>query len=202
MAASDNIPIEFFNVCGNSFYFEIINAFLTKTDLQTDAFRSSSNGSKQCWIQSMDRKYLVLKTSEDFDFQDRNSEERQQSDCTFKIQIYQDTSKNETQPVMLYTKKSENQAMVVCCQNTREVIPKTMDVHIFIPERKINDTGHKALFYWKKISSNMYTFESTVYKGHFLAFEPIEDPSCLMKLTLRSSDEVDDSTKIFVTFQT
>lgn len=47
-------------------------------------------------------------------------------DCTFKIQIYQDTSKNETQPVMLYTDKSENQAMVVCCQNTREVIPKTM----------------------------------------------------------------------------
>ncbi|XP_017291519.1 interleukin-18 isoform X2 [Kryptolebias marmoratus] len=199
MAASDNLPITFFDICENSFYFGVSEA-----GLQEDDFRCSSQPPKQCWIQSMDRKFLVLKTSGDFKFQDRNLEERQQSDCSFKIQIYQDSSKKDgAQPVMLYTNKSPNGLMVVYCKSSSEIVPENMDLNNFAPPKTIDGTKHEALFYWRKVSCDKYTFESTMYKGHFLAFEPNRDNSCLHKLILcqKALDEVDETCNIVVTSQ-
>uniref|UniRef100_A0A3Q2TWJ3 Interleukin-18 n=2 Tax=Fundulus heteroclitus TaxID=8078 RepID=A0A3Q2TWJ3_FUNHE len=195
MATSEDAPLEFSNTCEDSFYFLDTECASCTAPLVEDSFRKSNQSPKTVWIQSMDQKFLVLKTSGEFEFENRTVDDQEQSDCKFGLQIYQDSIRDRGQPVMLYV-CIDGQKMMVSCKNDKEVFPEPMDPKSL---ENINGTGHKALFQWKKISTDKYKFESTMYTGHFLAFEPSDMP-CLHKLILRqaSKDEVDEPTVIGV----
>ncbi|KAM4742161.1 interleukin-18-like isoform 1-T2 [Anableps anableps] len=199
MATSGDSPMMFYQTCGNSFYFQdttcASSSGSSETELCSDEFKKHGSP-KSHWIQSTDQKFLVLKTRETFKFEDRTNYERGQPDCKFKIQIYQDSVPNDGQSVMLYI-YDDNQKMMISCQDNKEVIPEEMDPCSL---EKINGTGHKALFRWKRISTDKYKFESTVHAGYFLAFEPVEEAPCLYKLILRRPlDEVDEPLMLGVT---
>ncbi|XP_012734183.3 interleukin-18 [Fundulus heteroclitus] len=195
MATSEDAPLEFSNTCEDSFYFLDTECASCTAPLVEDSFRKSNQSPKTYWIQSMDQKFLVLKTSGEFEFENRTVDDQEQSDCKFGLQIYQNSISDRGQPVMLYV-CIDGQKMMVSCKNNKEVFPEPMDPKSL---ENINGTGHKALFQWKKISTDKYKFESTMYTGHFLAFEPSDMP-CLHKLILRqaSKDEVDEPTVIGV----
>ncbi|KAM4589338.1 uncharacterized protein V3H82_003469 [Fundulus diaphanus] len=203
MATSEDAPLEFAATCEDSFYFLDTECASCTAPLVEDSFRKSNQSPKTVWIQSMDQKFLVLKTSEKFEFENRTVDDQEQSDCKFGIQIYQDSRTDRGQPVMLYA-CTNGQKMMVSCKNNKEVFPEPMvSMHRVVHDNsleRINETGHKALFQWNCISTGKYKFESTMYSGHFLAFEPSEDKPCLHKLILRQApkDEVDEPTVIGV----
>ncbi|KAK5610920.1 hypothetical protein CRENBAI_024530 [Crenichthys baileyi] len=199
MATCEDSPLMFAETCNDTFYFldteYVSRSASPKTDLCPDAFRKGKQRPNSYWIQSMDQKFLVLRTSGNFEFEDRTTHDRGLSDCKFDIQIYQDSTEH-TQPVMLYA-CINGQKMMVSCKNNKEVSPEPMNTSGL---DIINETRHKALFRWKNISTGKYKFESTMYTGYFLAFEPLEDKPCLHKLILRPEpkDEVDESMVISV----
>ncbi|XP_043975439.1 interleukin-18-like isoform X2 [Gambusia affinis] len=189
MATREDSHLKFSQTFNNCFYFEDISSASCETELHSDAFRRCEPAMSR-WIQSKDQKFLVLKTSGKFEFEDRTVHDRGQPDCTFEIQIYQDSLLNNYQSVMLYV-CADDKKMMISCKDNKEVCPEPMDPEV---PKMIKAAGHKALFRWKRISTDKYKFESTMYPGYFLAFEREEDTPCLHKLILRhgSMDEVDE----------
>ncbi|XP_008423484.1 interleukin-18 isoform X2 [Poecilia reticulata] len=190
MATCEDSHLKFIQTFNNSFYFKETSSAPRETELCSDAFRRCEPPISR-WIQSNDQKFLVLKTSGKFEFEDRTVHDQGQPDCKFEIQIYQDSSLNKYQSVMLYV-CADGEKMMISCKNNKEVCPEPMDPKVL---KMIKAEKHKALFWWKCISTGKYKFESTMYPDYFLAFEREEDTPCLHKLILRhgSMDEVDES---------
>uniref|UniRef100_A0A087YDX3 Interleukin-18 n=2 Tax=Poecilia formosa TaxID=48698 RepID=A0A087YDX3_POEFO len=195
MATCEDSHLKFIQTINNSFYFEETSSAPCETELCSDAFRRREPPISM-WIQSKDQKFLVLKTSGKFEFEDRTVHDRGQPDCQFEIQIYQDSLSNKYQSVMLYV-CADGEKMMISCKDYKEVCPEPMDPKVL---KMIKAAEHKALFRWKCISTGKYKFESTMYPGFFLAFEHVEDMPCLHKLILRhgSMDEVDESGIFYV----
>uniref|UniRef100_A0A1A7Z6X9 Interleukin-18 n=2 Tax=Iconisemion striatum TaxID=60296 RepID=A0A1A7Z6X9_9TELE len=184
MASKDSSSITFADVLGNSFYF--IEDKVTGFD--EDSFKMNGQPPMSCWIQSYDRKFLVVKSTECI-FEDRNLGERKQSDSKFKIQAYRNTElQQQTKAVMLYSVGQDEKVQVVCCRTDSEVCSEIMNLADL---NYIEDSGHKAMFFMKNLKNDTYMFESTLHKGRFLSFEPTRD-SCLHKLILHPH-EVDDT---------
>ncbi|KAM4566383.1 uncharacterized protein PAE49_010034 [Odontesthes bonariensis] len=181
------IPITFLHTCENSFYFQEVENL---PDLEEDFSESLPSLSSTFWIQSKDQKFLIM-TEENFQVYNLDVPERKQPECKFNIQVCTDDSREVRRPVMLYANE-DNQKMAVCCRNETEVYPECME----LPER----TPHKALFYPKYISSDKFTFESTVYRKRFLAFQQDGGFPCGMKLCLcpKADDVVDERCEITV----
>ncbi|XP_054881286.1 interleukin-18-like isoform X2 [Poeciliopsis prolifica] len=188
MATCEDSHLKFIQTLNNSFYFKGTSSASCETELHSDNFRRCEPPISR-WIQSKDQKFLVLRTSGKFEFEDRTVHDRGQPDCKFEIQIYQDSGTNKNQAVMLYV-CADDEKIMLSCKNNKEVCPEPMDCEV-----RIEAAEHKALFRWKRISTGKYMFESTKYPGYFLAFEHVEDMPCLHKLILRqeSMDEVDES---------
>ncbi|XP_061574689.1 interleukin-18-like [Cololabis saira] len=121
-----------------------------------------------------------------FQVEDLDSVERQNPDCRFHIQPYKDSSHNQGNPVMLYVQKNDEKIMV-CCRNDREVCAKKME-----PPKNIQDEGHEALFYQTDVCGDMYKFKSTKYKGSFLGFDYDENDLYKLVLLKPAVDEVDE----------
>ncbi|XP_032446533.1 interleukin-18 isoform X2 [Xiphophorus hellerii] len=189
MATCEDSHLKFIETTDNSFYFEETSSTSCETELHSDAFRRCEPPISR-WIQSKDQKFLVLKTSGKFEFEDRTVHDRGQPDCTFEIQIYQDSLLNNYQSVMLYV-CADDEKMMISCKDNKEVCPEPMDPEV---PKMIKAAAHKALFRWNCISTGKYKFESTMYPGYFLGFEREEDMPCMHKLILRqgSMDEVDE----------
>ncbi|XP_005807255.1 interleukin-18 isoform X2 [Xiphophorus maculatus] len=189
MATCEDSHLKFIETTNNSFYFEETSSTSCETELHSDAFRRCEPPIST-WIQSKDQKFLVLKTSGKFEFEDRTVHDRGQPDCTFGIQIYQDSLLNNYQSVMLYV-CADDEKMMISCKDNKEVCPEPMDPEV---PKMIKAAAHKALFRWNCISTGKYKFESTMYPGYFLGFEREEDMPCMHKLILRqgSMDEVDE----------
>ncbi|KAF7219300.1 putative LOC107380752-like protein [Nothobranchius furzeri] len=183
MASKDSSAITFAAVFDNSFYFNGKN-----TGYDEDSFKINGQPPMPCWIQSYDRKFLVVKNTECI-FEDRNLGERKQHDSSFRIQVYRNTElQQQTKAVMLYSVDQDEKVMVVCCRTDTEVCPEAMNLADL---QNIKDSGHKAMFFMTNLKNDTYMFESTLHKGKFLSFEPSQD-SCLHKLILHPY-EVDDT---------
>ncbi|MEQ2281249.1 hypothetical protein AMECASPLE_028401 [Ameca splendens] len=80
MATCEDSPLTFAETCDETFYF-LDTGYIScsnspKTDLCADAFRKSNQTPHSFWIQSMDQKCLVLRTSGTFEFEDRTTHDR------------------------------------------------------------------------------------------------------------------------------
>ncbi|KAF6720895.1 hypothetical protein FQA47_010990 [Oryzias melastigma] len=183
--------LNFVGTCEDSFLFEE-----APSGMEEDAFRISNCNLSNCWIQSKEQKFLILRDSGSLDVQDLNLEERQQSECRFNIQYYLNTNRETTRkrPVILYALKND-QKVAVCCHDEQKICSQAMDL-----PKNIDEANHKALFYRTKVSTNLYMFESSVYRSCFLAFEPLEKGSCFYKLVLRHKleDEPDEPCQVIV----
>ncbi|XP_041849895.1 interleukin-18-like [Melanotaenia boesemani] len=197
MAASHcdpSIPIRFQDICQDSFYFTETE---TDADLQEDDFCKCGREAKTFMIESNERKFLILTTDGTLEAQDLDQVERGRSGCKFNIQEYLDSSSQPKmgKPVMLYASK-DGQKMVVCCRENGDVYPKPMDL-----PTNISGEEHEAMFYQERISCGRCRFESTMYKNHFLAFEPDQNIPGLYKLLLhyKGETEVDESCNLTLT---
>ncbi|MED6294766.1 hypothetical protein CHARACLAT_024511 [Characodon lateralis] len=80
MATCEDSPLLFAETCDGNFYFldtgYISCSASPNTDLCPDAFRKSNQMPNSYWIQSMDQKFLVLRTSGTFEFEDRTTHDR------------------------------------------------------------------------------------------------------------------------------
>uniref|UniRef100_A0A3P9L4P6 Interleukin-18 n=1 Tax=Oryzias latipes TaxID=8090 RepID=A0A3P9L4P6_ORYLA len=199
LAEMEAVTLTFFGTCEDLFLFEVLPSPVCQgapTRCEGDGFRISKCTQSNCWIQSKEQKFLILHNTGTLDVQDLNAEQRQQSECRFNIQYYQNTSRDATKkrPVILYAFKN-GQTVAVCCHDEHTICSQPMD----LPEN-ICETKHKALFYRTKVSTNLYMFESSVYTSRFLAFEPLDNNPCIHKLVLRnkSEDEVDEPCQVIV----
>uniref|UniRef100_A0A8C3A3Y8 Interleukin 18 n=1 Tax=Cyclopterus lumpus TaxID=8103 RepID=A0A8C3A3Y8_CYCLU len=171
---------------------------MTITHVVDDSFNISKHSLPSCWVQSKDNKFLLLNSEHQFQVQNLTSQQLNQPECKFKIQIYFDFERGgeeKRNAAMLYV-KSEGKNVVACCSQEHAVHAEDMVLPIHIEE-----THHKALFYMTELTpSHTYEFESSAYPSRFLGFEPDGCDPSLVKLVLheKAKDEVDESCHVIL----
>ncbi|XP_034556536.1 interleukin-18-like [Notolabrus celidotus] len=182
MATNYSTPTHFVGIHEKAFIFE--EGVKDEPDLCLDAFRKSKEF-HQCWIKNED-KCLIFHERE-VQKQFLTEVEQNQSGCQCTIQIYHDSSSEQAQgrAVMLYVIQ-DGQNMVVCCTENKDVCAEAMDL-----PSKIDKDAHKAVFYRRSLQSgtDMYMFESSLYRSRFLGFNKSSEQSSLDKLVLCQKDD-------------